>query len=54
MTAGRAVRGFHAAHEVVARSADDAPIPLQVDGDHIGDVVEARFTLAASRLTVVA
>jgi diacylglycerol kinase family enzyme len=50
----RAVCGFHDAREVVARSADGAPIPLQVDGDYIGDVTKARFTLAAGKLTVVA
>ena len=45
--------GFHDALEVVARSADGASIPLQVDGDYIGDVVEARFDLAPGALTVV-
>ena len=53
VTAAKAIRGFHDAGEVVARSADGDPIPLQVDGDHIGDVTEARFSLAAGALTVV-
>ncbi len=39
--------------EVVARSVDGAPIPLQVDGDHIGDVTEARFSVVPGKLTVV-
>ncbi len=54
VTAACAVQGFHDAREVVASSADGAPIPLQVDGDYIGDVTEAHFTLAAGKLTVVA
>ena len=53
VTEAKAALGFHDAREVIARSADGELIPLQVDGDHIGDVAEARFTLAASKLTVV-
>ena len=53
VTAARSVRGFHGAGEVVARSVDGAPIPLQVDGDHIGDVAEARFSVHPGALTVV-
>ena len=53
VTGAKAVRGFHTVAEVVARSADGAPIPLQVDGDYIGSVTEARFDLAAGALRVV-
>jgi diacylglycerol kinase family enzyme len=35
-------------------SASGRPLPLQVDGDHIGDVTEARFTIRPGVLTVVA
>jgi hypothetical protein len=35
-------------------SADDRPVPLQVDGDHIGEVVEARYEVIPRALTVVA
>jgi diacylglycerol kinase family enzyme len=34
-------------------SADGRPIPLQVDGDYIGDTVEARYEVLAGALTVV-
>lgn len=50
----RAAAGYHDAGEVVARSADGNPIPLQVDGDYIGDVTEARFTVHPGKLKVVA
>jgi diacylglycerol kinase family enzyme len=50
----RRVTGFSGLKEVVARSAGDTPIPLQVDGDYIGDIPEARFGIAAGALLVVA
>ncbi len=53
MTRSRAVGGFQDAGEVVARPADGRPMPLQVDGDHIGNVTEARFSVAPGRLAVV-
>ena len=34
-------------------SADGRPVPLQVDGDHIGDAVEARYEVLPGALTVV-
>ena len=54
VTDAKAARGFHDVTEVVARSAGDDPIPLQVDGDYIGDVMEARFSVAPGKLCVVA
>jgi diacylglycerol kinase family enzyme len=54
VTDARAAQGFHDVDGVVARSADGAPIPLQVDGDYIGDVTEARFSVVPGKLTVVA
>ncbi len=36
------------------RSVDDRAIPIQVDGDHIADELEARFSVAPGALTVVA
>lgn len=50
----KAAQGFDGAGEVVARSADGSAIPLQVDGDYLGDVTEARFSVAPGHLTVVA
>ena len=50
----RAVTPFTGAREIVCRSADGRPVPVQVDGDHIGDRVEARLTVVPGALTVVA
>jgi len=36
------------------RSTDGRAIPIQVDGDHIDDVLEARFSVAAGALRVIA
>src|SRR4051812_2140845 len=50
----RAIDAFGAFSEAVVRSHDGRPIPIQVDGDHIDDVVEARFSVAPGALNVVA
>jgi len=50
----RAIDAFGAFDEAVARSSDDRAIPIQVDGDHIDDVTEARFSVAPGALQVVA
>ena len=49
----RHVDGFSGATEVTISSADDRPLPLQVDGDYVGDVDEARFELRPRGLAVV-
>ena len=50
----RAIDGRSAASsEVVVRSVDGRPIPVQVDGDHIGDEVEARFAVEPEALRIV-
>jgi diacylglycerol kinase family enzyme len=49
----RRVGHFEGTTEVVVRSADGRPVPLQVDGDHVGSVVEARYTVAPGALAVV-
>lgn len=49
----RAVDQFGGIDGLVVRSTDGREIPLQVDGDHIGDVTEARFSILPQALTVV-
>jgi diacylglycerol kinase family enzyme len=39
--------------ELVVRSADGRPLPLQVDGDYLGEVTEARYSVLPSALTVI-
>jgi diacylglycerol kinase family enzyme len=53
LTRHRAVDGFVGVDEIVVRSLDERPLPLQCDGDHIADVAEARFGIAPRGLTVV-
>ena len=36
------------------RSTDGRTIPIQVDGDHIDDEIEARFSVAPGALHVIA
>ena len=49
----RQVDGFADAREVVVRSVDGHPVPLQVDGDYIGDVTEAEYSVDEAPLFVV-
>ncbi|MCW2968444.1 MAG: hypothetical protein JWM71_2216 [Solirubrobacteraceae bacterium] len=53
VTRHRAVDGFTGLQELTVRSTDGRPIPLQVDGDHIGDVMEATYGIAPHALAVV-
>jgi diacylglycerol kinase family enzyme len=55
LTRHRAVSGFSGIHGLVCRAADaDRPLALQVDGDYIGEVAEARFAIAPGAISVVA
>ena len=54
VAASRAIDAFGAFNEAAARSVDGRPIPIQVDGDHVDDVVTARFSIAPGALRVVA
>jgi hypothetical protein len=53
VTRHRAVDGYAGESELTVRSTDGRPIPLQVDGDHIGDVTEATYGIAPHALSVV-
>jgi diacylglycerol kinase family enzyme len=49
----RRVEPFSGVQEVVVRSVDGRPVPVHVDGDHIGDEVEALFTIEPYALRVI-
>jgi diacylglycerol kinase family enzyme len=50
----RGVRAFKGARTAIIRSLDDRPVPLQVDGDHIGDDTVVELSVGAGALRVVA
>jgi diacylglycerol kinase family enzyme len=50
----RQVTGFSGCSGLVVASADERPLPLQVDGDYIGDVARAVFAAVPGALRVVA
>jgi diacylglycerol kinase family enzyme len=50
----RQVSGFSDVTELTVRTADGRPLPLQVDGDYIGAVDEARYSVLPDALNVVA
>jgi len=50
----RQVTGLAPLHELTVRSSDGRPLPLQVDGDFLGEVGEARFSIKPGALNVVA
>ncbi len=50
----RQVTGVADASELIVRSADGRPLPLQVDGDYLGEVTEARYSIMPGALSVVA
>ena len=39
--------------ELTVTSADERPLPLQVDGDYLGDVPQARYSVLPEALNVV-
>jgi diacylglycerol kinase family enzyme len=49
----RHVVAFDGARHIACASADGRPIPLQVDGDYIGDTVQARYEVRPGGLAVV-
>jgi len=50
----RQVTGLRDATELVVRSADERPLPLQVDGDYLGEVAEAHYSIMPGALKIVA
>jgi diacylglycerol kinase family enzyme len=50
----RQVTGLPGFTELTVRSADERPLPLQVDGDYVGEVAEARYSILPGALNVVA
>jgi len=50
----RRVTGLSGLTELTVRSADERPLPLQVDGDYVGEVPEARYSILPDALNVVA
>jgi diacylglycerol kinase family enzyme len=54
VTGHRQVSGFHDLADVRVRSEDGREVPLEVDGDHIGDVTEAVFGITPGGLHVIA
>ena len=50
----RKIEAFTGVTTVRAVSTDGRPVPLEVDGDHIGDVTEAVYSIAPAGLSVVA
>ena len=50
----RQVTGLRDLNELVVRSVDGRPLPLQVDGDYLGEVTEARYSVMPGALNVVA
>lgn len=54
ITRHRAVTGVESVPTVTIRTTDERPLPVQVDGDYIGAVNEAVYTLQPGALTVVA
>jgi diacylglycerol kinase family enzyme len=50
----RQVTGLERFTELTVRSADRRPLPLQVDGDYLGEVSEVRYSLLPRALNVVA
>jgi diacylglycerol kinase family enzyme len=49
----RQVTGVSNMTELTVRTADGRPLPLQVDGDYLGEVTEARYSILPGSLNVV-
>jgi diacylglycerol kinase family enzyme len=54
VTRHRQVTGLSELTELTVRTRDERPLPLQVDGDYLGEVSEARYSIMPGALNVVA
>lgn len=54
VTDHRQIEGFAGMPELTVRETDGEPVDLMVDGDHIGRVAEAHYTIAPEPLRVLA
>jgi diacylglycerol kinase family enzyme len=54
VTRHRQVTGLSELTELTVRSQDGRPLPLQVDGDYLGEVTQARYSIMPGALSVVA
>jgi diacylglycerol kinase family enzyme len=50
----RQISSYRDVTELTVRTADGKPLPLQVDGDYLGEVDEARYSILPRALNVVA
>jgi diacylglycerol kinase family enzyme len=48
------VSGLQDLRELTVRTVDGRELPLQVDGDYVGDVGEAHYSIMPQALRVVA
>jgi diacylglycerol kinase family enzyme len=53
VAAHRQVSGLRDLSEMRVRSADGRTLPLQVDGDYLGEVTEARYSIMPGALNVI-
>ncbi|HLI61596.1 MAG TPA: diacylglycerol kinase family protein [Solirubrobacteraceae bacterium] len=53
VTGHRRVTSVRGAGEIAIRSLDERPLPLQVDGDYIGEATEAHFQVEPDGLMIV-
>jgi len=49
----RQITGFDEITEMTVKSRDGRPLPLQVDGDFVGEVQEARYSIRPRALSVI-
>jgi diacylglycerol kinase family enzyme len=53
VTRNRRIAAVADATDMTVTSADERPLPLQVDGDYLGEVSEARYSILPDALNVV-